>query len=214
MTGHRRQARQARTDRPDGSDGPPGSARTGAPGRRDRRGGGRRGRTGAVGFSLLLGAGALLLTSCASTADSVQGRSASPLLAYSSAKRTVDLELLAAAPSGSSQFNFDGASNGQMTITVPLGWKVNVTCSNDSTTLTHSCAIVEPNGSTPVFPGAAVAQPRRGVKPGSATVFSFVASKAGDYQIVCLVPGHRDAGMWDRFVVRSGGRPSITGAVS
>jgi hypothetical protein len=38
-------------------------------------------------------------------------------------------------------FSFDGYSNGQMTVNVPHGWKVNVQCHNQSTS-PHSCAVV------------------------------------------------------------------------
>lgn len=180
--------------------------RPGGPGLRGRRG------LRPTGAFLLLAGGALALAGCANAAASVQGRSAAPLLSSSSAARTVHLQLLAADPNGTSQFNFDGASDGQMTITVPLGWTVDITCANRSTTLSHSCAVVSAGTRTVAFSGSSTPDPVEGVPPGKAEAFSFVASRTGTYDLVCLVPGHRGAGMWDRFVVRAGARPSIAGA--
>ncbi len=36
---------------------------------------------------------------------------------------------------------------------------------------------------------------------GTTQKFSFIADKAGKYAIVCGVPGHDAAGMWDTLVV-------------
>lgn len=179
---------------------------------RSRRAGGRRSRS-AIAVAGLLGGGSLLLSACGGTAaDFTAGQPANPLMTVYAKSHTVDLYLRAADPNGSTQFNFDGASAGHMTISVPAGWTVDGTCHNESTILTHSCAIVAQGTTTLAFPGSAVPHPVTGIKPGSAETFSFVASRPGSYQLVCLVPGHRDAGMWDHFVVTSGGQPTITGA--
>ena len=168
-----------------------------------------------AGAALLAG-GAVTLSACSqgTAADYVVGGPVNPPLSFSARTHTVSLYLRASDPHGSSPFNFDGASAGHMTITVPVGWRVDATCANESTILTHSCAIVDKGTTTLAFNGSAVPDPVRGVKQGSAETFSFVASRAGTYQLVCLVPGHREAGMWDWFQVRSGGVPTITGAVS
>jgi plastocyanin len=160
--------------------------------------------------------GAVTLSACSqgTAADYVAGGPVNPPLSSSPRTRTVSLYLRASDPHGASPFNFDGASAGHMTITVPVGWRVDATCANESTILTHSCAIVDQGTTTLAFNGSAVPNPVRGVKQGSAETFSFVASRVGTYQLVCLVPGHREAGMWDWFQVRSGGVPSIAGVVS
>lgn len=138
---------------------------------------------------------------------------ARPYLESHPKSRTVNLLLLADAPVGPGRFNFDGASAGRMTVTVPLGWTVVVECINESTELSHSCAIVPPNGSKPAFAHSSVSRPRFGLREGKSQQFRFTASKVGDYQIACLVPQHRSDGMWDHFDVRRGVRPTITGAV-
>lgn len=107
-------------------------------------------------------------------------------------------------------FNFDGFSNGQMTVNVPEGWSVTVQCNNKST-IPHSCAIVQSTSSTsPAFSGAATSDPTTGLQPSSSASFTFTASSTGQYKIGCLVPGHMSAGMWDNFNVTSGGSPSVS----
>ncbi len=79
------------------------------------------------------------------------------------------------------------------------------TCTNDSTALTHSCAIVDSSsgvalpldGGTVAFAGASVPNATDGLAYGLTDRFSFVASKVGLYRIDCLVIGHEADGMWD-----------------
>lgn len=177
-----------------------------------RLGRGASARQRFAGAAALVGASAMLLSGCLAAASTIKGREAKPLMSVANSTRTVHLHLLAADPGAPSQFNFDGASNGKMTITVPLGWTVKATCTNFSTVLTHSCAIVDPNTKTLAFADSAVPHPVQGLRPGKGAEFTFVASRPGTYELVCLVPGHRGLGMWDHFVVRAGAKPSITGA--
>jgi hypothetical protein len=147
--------------------------------------------------------------------------------------KVVHLTLIAAYNNTNAGFNFDGGARGQMTVTVPLGVKVNGTFKNAATT-PHDVLIVPyqktlPTHSVPpAFAGACYGSPvcgggggssgPGGVPPGNGTpgpsggpsqgagqggTFSFVASKAGTYMIICGYPGHAIAGMWDTFVVSS-----------
>jgi plastocyanin len=106
-------------------------------------------------------------------------------------------------------FSYDGYSNGQMTVCVPQGWKVTAQCTN-KTNVPHSCAVVEnATATSPAFSGAATKDPVGGLQPGDSETFTFTADRTGQFRIVCLVPGHEDAGMWDRFNVTSAGAPLI-----
>ena len=54
----------------------------------------------------------------------------------------------------------------------------------------------------PAFTGSAGADYRSGMEQGDPPqTFTFTAGKAGQNAIVCGVPGHDDAGMWDEFDV-------------
>jgi sulfocyanin len=121
--------------------------------------------------------------------------------------KTVNLTLIAAYNNVQSGFNFDGGANGKMTITVPRGDKVNVSFSNKAP-IPHSAEVVgfakKPASLTtfkPAFKGASSPNPTSGSPSGKTYKFSFTAAKTGKYLLVCAVPGHVAAGMWDNFVV-------------
>jgi sulfocyanin len=134
----------------------------------------------------------------------------SKYLTSDASTKTVDLTLVAGATNALGGFNFDGYGNGKLTVTVPEGWKVVVTCTNRQS-VPHSCAIVSGAASTtPAFSGASTPDPTTGLPQGQSASFTFTPDQTGTYRIACLVPGHEDAGMWDTLVVASGGSPSIT----
>ena len=152
------------------------------------------------------------LAACGSTA-SARPLKAGQILRVDALTSTVGLRLDAGWTDADGGFNFDGFGLGAMTVSVPLGWTVEVTCRNNSTQFTHSCAVVRnvalsPAGGPVVF-GAASHDPTTGLSYGSSATFSFRASKVGRYRIACLVTGHEADGMWDWFVVSSGGVPAV-----
>ncbi len=121
--------------------------------------------------------------------------------------KTVTLTLVAGYNTTASGFNFNGGAKGKMTITVPLGDTVNVTFSNKAP-LPHSAQFVAFAKSPPMaavsdaFKGANSPNPTTSATlMGKTQKFSFVANKAGNYLLICAVPGHAAAGMWDNFVV-------------
>jgi sulfocyanin len=120
--------------------------------------------------------------------------------------KVVNLTVIAAYNNALSGFSFNGYGKGQLTITVPKGDTVNVTFSN-AASLSHSVQFTVFNKTLPTggvrdaFKGSHSANPANGVTKGVTQKFSFVASKAGKYMMICAVPGHAVAGMWDNFVV-------------
>jgi hypothetical protein len=123
--------------------------------------------------------------------------------------RVVSLALVAGYDSANNGFNFDGYGRGELLVTVPLHWRVRVTCTNRAA-MRHSCAVVSgPMTLRPAFPGATVAQPVQGLTRGQTATFSFVPTKLGPFRFACLVPGHEQARMWDVLEVVRGGTPSI-----
>jgi len=122
------------------------------------------------------------------------------------ASKSVTVTLVAGEGPAASGFNFDGYANGDMAVQLPTGWTVKVSFTVASST-PHSVLIVPWNERKaaifhPAFAGAATPDYRSGIERGDpAQGFSFTADKAGEYAIVCGVPGHDDLGMWDTFDV-------------
>ena len=122
----------------------------------------------------------------------------------------VAVTLVAGYDSSNNGFNFDGYGRGELRVTVPVRWRVRVTCTNRAA-MRHSCAVVDgPMTTAQAFPGSTVSQPVVGLRSGTTETFSFVASRVGSFRFACLVPGHEEARMWDLLEVVRGGAPSIS----
>lgn len=127
----------------------------------------------------------------------------------------VTLTVIAGYSDALGGFNFDGYGHGQMVVSVPVGYRVNVVFSNRGK-YPHSAAFVayarrgDTAGYTPAFRGAISPDAADGIMAGTVQRFSFVAGKVGSYALVCGVPGHESAGMWDVLKVTRGGHASLT----
>jgi sulfocyanin len=149
------------------------------------------------------------------TTSSTGSHTTSRWLAWNAATHTATLTLIANYNNTLGGFNFNGYGDGKMAITVPVGAHVDVHFSNKGS-IPHSAFITpwsdrtSTSGFATAFKGASTANPTSGTTAGTTQTFSFVASKAGKYALVCAVPGHETAGMWDVFMVTSGGTPSVT----
>ena len=127
---------------------------------------------------------------------------------YDRATRTAHLTLISAY--GADTYNFNGGTRGQFTFTVPLGARVIVTYSNHSMHMPHGAEVVRYTGALPLgtapapaFPGAASPNYRHGTLMGVVQTFTFVASKAGRYLLICPVHNHVKFGHWAWFIVSS-----------
>src|SRR5919199_1309142 len=135
-------------------------------------------------------------------------------LATNSTTHTITLTLIAAYSSALSGFNFNGYGHGTMVMSVPVGSHVTVIFSNKSA-VPHSALVTtyarraSTTGFSPVFSGASSPHPARGIVAGQTQRFSFVAARIGIYALVCAVPGHAAAGMWDVLQVRRGGKAAL-----
>jgi sulfocyanin len=137
---------------------------------------------------------------------------------WDAAKKTATLSIAAGYNSVAGGFNFNGYNMGHLVVTVPTGAKVVVNFIN-KTAIPHSAVITRYDqrnaaGNFPLaFPGSASPNAGSGVanlsKPQT---FSFTASTAGTYALVCGVPGHAAGGMWDVFRVAAVGSPSMSEA--
>lgn len=127
---------------------------------------------------------------------------------YDRATHTARLTVISAY--GADTYNFNGGMRGKFTFTVPLGATVIVTYSNRSMHMPHGAEIVPYTGALPLgmapapaFPGAASPNYRHGTPMGVVQTFSFVASKAGRYLLICPVHNHVKFGHWAWFIVSS-----------
>lgn len=125
--------------------------------------------------------------------------------------RTVNLTITAGSTNINNHWNYNGAINGRMAITVPEGYTVNLTLVNQDPNMPHSAVIssetqnfATPPSPEPVFAGAATENPMSMVDatlPGETETITFVAETAGTYSMVCTIPGHSALGMWVFFNV-------------
>jgi len=138
-------------------------------------------------------------------------------LSYDPAAKTVHLKLFAAHGSVNGGMNFNGASNGGATITVPAGWSVTWAFTNEDA-IPHS-AIVLANKmpfpaqpQEPAIPRAYTKDVTAGLPTNGTDQTTFKASTPGQYVIACGVPGHAPSGMWIHFDVSADAKvPSYSG---
>src|SRR5437899_8461741 len=124
------------------------------------------------------------------------------------AHRTVSLKITAADGGANGTLNFNLYANGQMTVTVPAGWRVHIDFVNSGAgALPHSLEVIReitpvpPQGIPPAIPNAATRNLVPGIPPMEKDTVDFTAAPAGRYLWFCGVPAHGIQGMWDRFVV-------------
>lgn len=151
------------------------------------------------------------LSACGS---SISGFAPFAVLQANTHARTVQLTLDASATGANGGLNFDGYANGALQVSVPVGWTVQVSCDNGSSTISPSCAIVDDRSvmttAPPIaFTGASIPDPTSGLVLGGSETFTFVASRVGRYRMASLAQGDAAGGMWDWFVITAGGRPSV-----
>ena len=134
------------------------------------------------------------------------------------AKKAVSFVIKMAENGTNGTFNFNGYARGDMTITVPLGWKVHMHVINiGEGAIPHSLEIaavteaMPSQGVSPAFDGAYTVQLVPGMGVGKSDSVDFTANQAGKYWMMCGVPGHAEGGMWDWFVVSpTATEPTVT----
>jgi cytochrome c len=159
---------------------------------------------------------ALALPGMYAAASHHPGRAATTRWLVADARaHTARLTLIAAYTNALTGFNFNGYGNGKMVITIPLGYRVTVIFSNKSS-VPHSAVFTpysQKNRTSNfrlAFKGATSPDPTGGITSGTTQHFTFTASKVGTYALVCGVPGHEQAGMWDVLKVTPKGTASIS----
>jgi FtsP/CotA-like multicopper oxidase with cupredoxin domain len=132
--------------------------------------------------------------------------------------QTVTMEIQAGSSDVNNYWNFNGLYAGNGSITVPQGYSVTINFTNSDPTQPHSLGIDEAQDSwpatfdapEPAFAGAMTPDPTVGTAPGGTATITFTADAAGDYTMVCYVPGHAVAGMHIPFNVTADGTPGAS----
>lgn len=133
--------------------------------------------------------------------------------------RTVHLMLTAGETNLNNHWNYNNHIKGSMAITVPEGFTVTIEQVNHDPNMAHSVGILAvpenfamPPQPNPVFPGAISENPTSMIDatmPGEEETIQFVAERAGQYALVCFIPGHAAVGMWTYFNVSADGTAGV-----
>lgn len=128
--------------------------------------------------------------------------------------RTATMAISAGSSDANNRWNFNGMYAGAGSITVPEGYTVTINFTNADPTQPHSLGIGETMASwpatfdapQPVFAGAITADATTtGTAPNGTASITFTADAAGDYAMICYIPGHAIAGMVVPFHVSADG---------
>ena len=121
--------------------------------------------------------------------------------------KTVRFQLIAGLTGVNGALNFNGFSDGGLTLVVPVGWHTEIDFRNHDGMLPHSAEIIAPQTPLPTqpvppaIPRAFTLRLTEGLVSEGTDTIRFTAPPAGEYLILCGVPGHGAAGMWIRFRV-------------
>lgn len=134
--------------------------------------------------------------------------------------QTVTLDIVAGSTPANNYWNFNGFVGGEGLIVVPAGYEVTINLENRDPAMAHSLGVdartsgfpanfAEP---TPAFEGAITQNPTsltEATMPGETETITFTAADAGEYSLVCYVPGHAAIGMWVHFTVSADGEAGV-----
>ncbi|GHF74762.1 sulfocyanin-like copper-binding protein [Deinococcus ficus] len=133
-----------------------------------------------------------------------------PVITADAAKKLVKISFVAGHGTHNNGLNYNGDAKGEKTLTVPLGWTVEVSLSNAGR-MPHDMAIVagtalpaDPFKARLAFPNAATAV----VAPSGATAAptTFVVNRPGSYFVLCRVGKHAQNGMYVKLNVVNGAK--------
>jgi sulfocyanin len=124
-------------------------------------------------------------------------------MSYDAASKTVTLKIVSALNSKLGGFNFNGGSNGDQTVTIPLGWQVNTTVTNNDA-IPHSAIVIPGTMPLPGSPDQAAiggAYTEQLAPQNGHDTMNFKAAPAGNYFIACGVSGHAASGMYIKLAI-------------
>ncbi len=162
-----------------------------------------------VMIAFLLASAALAQTP-AMTAVPMTGMDMPPTIKADSAEKTVQVTFVAGHGMNNNGLNYNGDAKGEKTLTVPLGWTVEVNLNNTGR-MPHDFAVIagstlpaNPATTALAFPDAATAI----VPPAGATAApaKFIANRPGTYFILCRVGKHAQNGMYVKMQILEGAK--------
>ena len=139
---------------------------------------------------------------------------------FDKAARTATIDISAGSTDANNHWNFNGHHAGSATIVVPEGYSVTINFTNADPLTTHSIGVDATlsefptlfDDPSPVFVGAMSPNPTSmtdGTASGQSVTLTFVADAAGEYALLCYIPGHAVTGMWIYFTVSSDGSAGV-----
>ncbi|MFC4424931.1 sulfocyanin-like copper-binding protein [Deinococcus navajonensis] len=158
--------------------------------------------------AFLLASAALAQTS--GTTAPMTGMAMPPAIKADAAKKTVQVTFVAGHGTTNNGLNYNGDAKGEKTLTVPLGWTVEVTLNNTGR-MPHDFAVIagstlpaNPFTARLAFPNAATTV----VPPAGSTAApaKFIANRPGTYFILCRVGKHAQNGMYVKMQVVNGAK--------
>jgi uncharacterized cupredoxin-like copper-binding protein len=128
--------------------------------------------------------------------------------------QTVKLEISAGSEPVNNYWNYNGLYAGNGSITVPQGYTVTINLVNADPAQPHSLGIGERmdaypamfENPEPAFAGAITPDATTGTAPQGTASITFTADRAGEFAMICYVPGHAVAGMVIPFNVSADGQ--------
>src|ERR1051325_6172733 len=165
---------------------------------------GRWSRSTTVGRAAMVG---LVTLSLAGPVSAQQQRVDPTWLNFDTAAKTVRFQLIAGLTGLNGALNFNGFRDGDLTLVVPIAWKTEIDFRNHDGMLPHSAEVIAPRTPLPTqpvdpaIPRAFTLKLGEGLPSEATDIMRFAAQPAGEYLIVCGVPGHGAAGMWIRLRV-------------
>ncbi len=131
-------------------------------------------------------------------------------MSYDSATRVVHLRLIGGMGGVQGGMSFNGAHDGGATVSLPVGWTVQLQFTN-ADKVPHSVLVIRDSLPLPAAPSAPAIAGAIGTRVASgitsrdaADRLRFAVREPGRYLLVCGVPGHAASGMWIRLVVEAG----------
>ncbi|WP_180970261.1 cupredoxin domain-containing protein [Deinococcus planocerae] len=130
-----------------------------------------------------------------------------PVVTSDATSKTVRVNFVSGQGGHNNGLNYNGDAKGDKTLTVPLGWTVEVSLSNAGR-MPHDFAVVAGSAlpanigqARLAFPDAATTV----VMPGGAAQNTrFTANRPGTYLILCRVGRHAQNGMYVKMTVSNG----------